>query len=147
MKQEMEQEKMTGTGSIRENENLYKRIILNDVYEHENKMVYIENWSILCDNIRYVNHDEGSKTTCRLDVKTLDYQQHKRLYLNLKGEESQTINVDFGSNPETVRSNYLDMYEGVHADVIYSNRFDESSDLSSTCLGRTSVTRDTRIKV
>ena len=74
-------------------------------------MAHMENWSILSDT-RYVNHDEGSKTTHGLDMKTLDYWQHKRLYLNLKGEESQTIDVDFGSNPETMRSNYLDMYEG-----------------------------------
>ena len=47
-------------------------------------------------------------------MKSLDYWQHKRLYLNLKGEESQTIDVDLGSNLETIRSNYLDMYEGVH---------------------------------
>ena len=105
MKQEIEQDKMTGTGSNKENENLYKRIILNGVYKHENKVAHLENWSILSDNIRYVKHDEGSKTTHRLDVKTLDYQQHKRLYLNLQREESQTIDIDFGSNLETMRSN------------------------------------------
>ena len=27
---------------------------------------------------------------------------------------------------------YLDMYEGVHADVVYSNRFDGNSDLRTT---------------
>ena len=121
--------------------------MLNDVYKHENKMVHMENWSVLSDNIRYVNLEQGPKTTCRLDVKTLDYQQHKRLYLNLKGEESQTLYVDFGSNPETMKSNYLDMYEGVYTDVIYTNRFDKSSDLSITYLGRTTVIRDTKIKV
>ena len=140
MKQEIEQEKMIGTGSNRENENLYQRAMLNDVNKHENKMAHMENKSILSDNIRYVNHDEGSKTTCRLDMKNLDYQLHKRLYVNLKGKESQTIDVDFGSNPETMKSNYLDMYEGVHTDVVYTNRFDKSSDLSTTDLGRTTVT-------
>ena len=38
------------------------------------------------------------------------------------------------------------MYEGVHADVVYSNRSDESSDLSTTYLGRTRVTRETKVK-
>ena len=101
MKQEIEQEKMTR--SYRENENLYLKAMLNDVYTHENKMAYMENWSILSDNIRYVNHDEGPKTTCSLDVKTLDYQQHKKLYFNLKGEESHTIDIDLGHNPETMK--------------------------------------------
>ena len=82
-----------------------------------------------------------------LDMKTSDYWQLKMLYLNLKEEESQTIDVDFGSNPETMKSNHLDMYEGVHTDVICTNRFDESSDLSTTYLGKTTVTRDTKIRV
>ena len=109
--------------------------------------MHMEKWSILSDNVRYVQHDERSKTTCNLDRKTLDYQQHKRLYLNLKGEESHTTDIDFGSNPETMRSNYLDMYEGVHADVIFTNRFDEISDSSTTYLGKTTMTRETKIKV
>ena len=39
------------------------------------------------------------------------------------------------------------MYEGVHVGVIYSARFDENSDLSTTYLGRTRVTRETKVKV
>ena len=46
----------------------------------------------------------------------------------------------------TMRSKYLDMCEGVHTDVIYPNRFDKSSDLSTTYLGKTTVTRETKIK-
>ena len=64
----------------------------------------------------------------------------------MKGEESHTLDVDFGSNPETMKSNYLDMYEGVHADTVYTNRFDENADLSTTYLGQTKLTRETRIK-
>ena len=56
------------------------------------------------------------------------------------------LDIDFGSNPETMRPNYLDMYEGVHADVVYTNRFDESSDLSMTYLGKTKMTRETKVK-
>ena len=51
------------------------------------------------------------------------------------------LDVDFGSNPEIMRSNYLDMYERVHADVVYTNRCDESSDLSTTYLGKTMMKR------
>ena len=105
MKQEIELEKMTGIRSNGENENPYQKVALYNVYKEENKTVHMENWSILSDSVRYVQHDERSKTTHNLDMKTLDYQQHKRLHLNLKGKESQTIGVDFGSNPETMRSN------------------------------------------
>ena len=55
--------------------------------------------------------------------------------------------VDFGSNPEIMRSNYLDMYEGVYTDVVYTKRYDESSDLSMTYLGKTKMTRQTKVQV
>ena len=53
------------------------------------------------------------------------------------------LDMDFNDNPDLLKTNYLDMYEGVQADVVYSTRFDESSDLSTTYLGRTTVTRET----
>ena len=46
------------------------------------------------------------------------------------------LEVDFGINPVTLKSNYLDMYKGVHAEMVYTNRFDENSDLITTyCKG------------
>ena len=44
-----------------------------------------------------------------------------------------------------LKSNYLDMYEGVHTEMVYTNRLDENSDLSKTYLGQTKMTRETRI--
>ena len=68
------------------------------------------------------------------------------MHCELKAEKSQTLEVDFGINPETLKSNYLDMYEGVHAKMVCTNRFDENSDLSMTHLGQTIMTRKTSIK-
>ena len=107
----------------------------------------MENWSILSDSVRYVQPDERSKTPHRLDINTLDYCRHKRLYCRLKGEENHMLDVDFGTNLDTMRSNYLDMHEGVHAEVVCTNRFDENSDLSTTYLEQTEMTRETNIKV
>ena len=33
--------------------------------------------------------------------------------------------MDFGDNSHVLKTNYLDMYEEVDADVVYSTRFDE----------------------
>ena len=61
---------MTPSG---ENEsNPYQKVLLNNVYKDEIKTAQMENWSILNDNVKYIRHDEGSKTTYDLDVKTLD---------------------------------------------------------------------------
>ena len=38
------------------------------------------------------------------------------------------------------------MYEGIYAEMVYTNKFNENSDLSTTYLGQTRMTRDTKIK-
>ena len=106
----------------------------------------MENWSILSNNVRYVQHDQKPKVPHKLDINTLDYQQHEELYCKLQGERSPTLEVDFGINPETLRSNHLYMYEGVHIEMVYTNRFDENSDLSTAYLGQTKMTRELRIR-
>ena len=54
--------------------------------------------------------------------------------------------MDFGDNPNMLKTNYLDMYEGVHTYMVYSNRFDENSYLSTTYFRRTGMTRKTKVK-
>ena len=101
MKQEIEQEKLAKTETNRESDNLPQKVVLNKVYRDENKTMQMDNLSILSNNVRYIQHDENSKTPHSLDINTLDYHQYKRLYNSLKGGESHMLDVDFGSNPET----------------------------------------------
>ena len=144
MKQEMEHKQLTETD--REDDNPYKKVILNKVYKDEDRMTHMENWSILSNNVRYIQHDEKSKTPHKIDINTLDCNRHnKELYCKLKGEKNQTSDVDFGINPETMKSNYFDIYEGVHAEMMYMNRCDENSDMSMTYLGQTKMTRETSV--
>ena len=49
----------------REDDNPYKKVILNKVYKDKDKMPQIENWSIFNDNVRYVQHDEKDPTQVR----------------------------------------------------------------------------------
>ena len=76
----------------------------------------MENWSIFSDNVRYVQHDK--KTLHKLGLNTLDYWLHKELYCKLKGEESKTLDTDFGINPETLKTNHSALYEDVHVEMI-----------------------------
>ena len=39
-----------------------------------------------------------------------------------------------------------DVYEGIYAEMVYTNKSNENSDLSMTYLGQTEMTRDTKIK-
>ena len=135
MKHEVEQD------LDREDDNPYKRVILNKVYKDEDKTPQMENWSIFTDKIKYIQYDE--KTPHRLDLNT---NYIKNFIVNVKREEGDTLDIDFGANHETLKTNYLDLYEDTHAEMVYTNRFDENSDLSTTYLGQTKVTRDTKIR-
>ena len=127
-----------------QDDNLYKKVILNKVYKKQDRSPEMRNWSIFSDNVRYIQHDQA--TPQNLDIHTLDYRDHKELYLKLKEEERETLDVDFGLYPDIIKSRYLDVYEGVYAETVYANKFNENSDLSTTYLGQTKMTRDTRIK-
>ena len=64
----------------------------------------------------------------------------------MKEKDRQILEVDFGDIPEKLRGDYLDMYKGIQSEVISSTIFDENSDLSMTYLGRTDITRGSKIK-
>ena len=86
------------------------------------------------------------KTPPKLGIDTLDYRHHKELYFKFKEEERETLDIDFGMYPDILKSKYPDMYEGVYAGMVYANKFNENLDLSTTYLGQTKMTRDTKIK-
>ena len=35
-----------------------------------------------------------------------------------------------------LQEEYMDIYEGIHSEIVSSNRFDENSDISTTYLGK-----------
>ena len=137
-------ESMTCEMNQCQNDNPYKRVVLNNVYKEPDKSPEMKSWSIFSDNVRYVQHDQ--MTSQNLNIDTLDYRDHKDLYLKLKEEEQETLDIDFGLYPDVTKSRYLDVYEGIYAEMVYANKFNENSDLSTMYLGQTKMTRDTKIK-
>ena len=127
-----------------QDDNPYKKVVLNKVFREEDKSLEMRNWSIFSDNIRYVQNEQ--RTPQSLDIDTLDYRHHKELYFKLKGEERDTLEVDFRVYPDILRLKYLDVYEGVYAEMVYAYKFNENSDLNMTYLGQTKMTRDTKIR-
>ena len=87
-----------------------------------------------------------SKLYLKIKIGTLDYRDHKDLYLKLKEEEGKNLDVDFGLYPDVTKARYLDVYEDVYAKIVYANKFNENSDLSMTYLGQIGMTRDTKVK-
>ena len=68
------------------------------------------------------------------------------MYLKLKEKKGEILDVDFGLYPDITKSRYLEAYEEVYTEMVYANKFNENSDLSTTYLGQTEMTRDTKIK-
>ena len=125
--------------------NPYKRVVLNNVYKVPEKCPEMKNWSIFSDNVRYIQHDK--MTTQNLDFDTLDYRNHKDLYFQLKDEERETLDIDFGLYPDVTKARYLDVYEDIYAEMVYASKFDENSDFSMTYLGQADMTRGPKLKL
>ena len=61
-----------------QDDNPYKKVVLNKVFREEDKSLEMRNWSIFSDNVRYIQHEQ--KTPSNLNIDTLDYRQQKELY-------------------------------------------------------------------
>ena len=65
-----------------------------------------------------------------LDVKAMN--RHK-----IKPDTGRVFKeLDFGTTPQKLQEEYMDIYEGIHSDMVSSNRFDENSDTSTMYLGK-----------
>ena len=106
----------------------------------------MEQWSILSDNIVYVR-SEGNDVMNGIDIKMVDYRDHKRMYRKMGKEEGEWLNIDFGESPEIFRDKYMDVYEEIYAEVVMTSKFDENVDLSTTYLGRIDMKREDVMKV
>ena len=120
-------------------------VVLNNVCKEPDKFPEMKSWSIFSDNVRYVQYD--LVTSQNLNIDTLDYRDHKDLYLKLKEKEQETLDIDFGLYPDVTKSRYLDVYEGIYAEMMYANKFNENSYLSMTYLGQTKMTRVLRLRL
>ena len=77
-----------------QDDNPFKKVVLNKVYREEDNSPEMRSWSIFSDNDRYIQHEQ--KTPHKLNIDTLDYWYHKELYFKLKGEERETLDIDLG---------------------------------------------------
>ena len=105
----------------------------------------MKEWSILSDHVKYVTSD-GSETFNNLGIDQMNYRQDIDIYRELQEKELLNANVNFGGSPDRLKAEYLDVYEGVYAEVVSSDRFDEGTDLSTTYLGQIGMTRNTEVK-
>ena len=58
-----------------QDDNPYKKVVLNKVFREEDKSQEMRNWSIFSENVRYIQREQT--ITQNLDIDTLDYRHHK----------------------------------------------------------------------
>ena len=132
MEQEIEQEKQLDKMDDTSREiNPYKELIVNNAEKIEPLMTQMEQWSILSNVLNYVQHSRLNSMNHTLDIKAGD----KYKYGSSK-DSREFKELDFGITPQKLQEEYMDIYEGIHSEVVSSNRFDKNSDISTTYLGR-----------
>ena len=72
---------------------------------------------ILSNVINYAQYDRNPKNFYDLDIKAIDQKSHRKMYDRLKDGDNQILESDFGNNPDKLKGEYLDMYEGVQSEV------------------------------
>ena len=124
--------------------NMYEKVLISDMNTIKNRL-QMEQWSILSDNIVYV-WSVGNDIMNGIDIKMVDYRDHKRMYGRMGKEEGEKLNIDFGESPKVLKNKYMDVYEEIYAEVVTTNRFDENVDLSTTYLGKIGMRREDVMK-
>ena len=131
IKQETEQEKQLGRIDDTSREtNPYRELIVNNAKKIEPLMTQMEQWSILSNILNYVQHSRFNSMNHTLDVKGVNRYKSK------PNTDKEFKELDFGVTPKKLQEEYMDIYGGIHSDVVSSNRFDENSDISITYLGK-----------
>ena len=126
------------------NVNQYEKALLSDRYMRRSN-AQMDQWSILSDNIVYVK-SKDSDIMSSIDIKSIDYREHKRMYRKMNKEGGERIDIDFGESLEVMKSRYMDVYDNVYAEVVMTSRFDENVDLSTMYLGRIDMKREEVLK-
>ena len=128
----------------RKDVNQYEKVLLSDrnmIKKNSN----LEQWSILSDNIVYGRLEDNGIMN-GIDIKMIDYRDHKRMYEKMSKEEGEQLNINFGESLEIMRNKYMDVYDEIYTEVVMTSKFDENVDLSTTYLGRVDMKREDVMK-
>ena len=111
-------------------ENPYREVVINNAEKIEMQKTQMEQWSILINLLNYVQHSRFNSLNHSLDVKPVNRYKKK------SHEEREIREIVFGTAPQNLQDEYLDVYEDIQSDIVSSNKFDENSDISMAYLGR-----------
>ena len=111
--------------------NSYQELIVNNAEKTEPLMTQMEQWSILSNILNYIQHSRFHPMKHMLDIKAVNKYKHRP-----NTGDGEFRELDFGTTPQKLHEEYMDIYEGIQSEIVSATRFDENSNLSTTYLGR-----------
>ena len=90
----------------------------------------MEQWSILSNVFNHVQHSRFNSMKHTLHVKAVNRCKSK------PNADREFEEIDLGATPQKLQKEYMDIYEGIHSDIVSCNKFNENSDISTTYLGK-----------
>ena len=111
--------------------NPYQDLMVSNEEKIGPLMTQMEQWSILSNVLNCRQHSRFSSMNHILDAKAVSKYKSKH------NTEREFKELYFGTTSQKLQEEYIDIYEGIHSEIISSNRFDKNSDISTTYLGRT----------
>ena len=106
-------------------------------------LAQMEQWSNLSNTLNYIQYDKHPKHYHSLSIITVNTSKN---HVDTK-EERDMIELDFGSAPNILKEEYLDIYKGIPSEIVNTTRFDENSDLSTTYLGKSDRSKNDKLQV
>ena len=122
--------------------NPYKELIVNNAEKIEPLLTQMEEWSILSNTLNYIQYDKHSQNFHNLGISAVNICKN---HSDIK-EEKDMIEVDFGPTPNILKEEYLDIYKGIQSEIVSTSIFDETSDLSTTYLGKSDRFSNDKLK-
>ena len=132
--QEIEQERqLNRIDDTSGDTNPYKELIVNNAEKIEPLLTQIKQWSILINTLNYIQYDRYPKNYHSLGISAINKCGKNPC---AKEEERDILELDFGQMSDTLREEYLDMYECLQSEILNTTQFDKNSDLSTTYVGK-----------
>ena len=113
-------------------ENPYRELIVNNASKIESTLSPMELWSILSNVINYVQYSRNPKNFHAVKIKPVNSRIISKGTKNRNIDES-LLKVNLACTSDRSMEEYLDRYQGVKSEILNATRFDENSDLSTTC--------------
>ena len=112
VQQEIEQEKQLSRMDDDSCEvNPYREHVVNKAETVEMPITQVEQWSILSNLLNYVQHSKFNSMNHPLSVKPVNRYKTK------PNEEREFKEIDFGTVPQSLQDECLDVYEGIQSDI------------------------------